>query len=147
METGQQFVCDSLRWLSQAVAEIEKFLSLRLSATQCESVRLSATHCDSLQLDLPRFAINLTPNTRKMALFNEKSMVFLDVVHNFDCVYNRFSKDFKNEFKKYNCWITIGEKFGLSPEEAEKNFETSEQRMAVFVSGFYLIGYQIIVVF
>ena len=57
-----------------------------------------------------------------MALFNEESIQFLDEVHKFDCLYNKFSKDFKNKFKKYNCWIKIGEKFGLSPEEAEKKF-------------------------
>ena len=59
---------------------------------------------------------------KKMALFNEESIQFLDEVHKFDCLYNKFSKDFKNKFKKYNCWIKIGEKFGLSPEEAEKKF-------------------------
>ena len=58
----------------------------------------------------------------KMALFNEDSILFLDEVHKFDCLYNKFTKDFKNKFKKYNCWIKIGDKFGLSPEEAEKKF-------------------------
>ena len=57
-----------------------------------------------------------------MALFNEESIRFLDEVHKFDCIYKKFSKDFKNRFKKYNCWIKIGEKCGLSPEEAEKKF-------------------------
>ena len=32
--------CDSLRSLSQAVAEIENFLSLRLTATRCDPLRL-----------------------------------------------------------------------------------------------------------
>ena len=32
---------------------------------------------------------------KKMALFNEESMQFLDEVHKFDCLYNKFSKDFK----------------------------------------------------
>ena len=36
--------CDSLRWLSQAVAEIEKkFLSLRLIAICCDPLRLMET--------------------------------------------------------------------------------------------------------
>ena len=61
-------------------------------------------------------------NRKKMALFNEESIQFLDEVHKFDCLYNKFSKDIKNKFKKYNCWIKIGDKFGLSPEEAEKKF-------------------------
>ena len=55
-----------------------------------------------------------------MALFNTESMVFLDVVHNFDCVYNKFSKDFKNKFKKYNCWIKIGESLGFLLKKHKK---------------------------
>eukprot|EP00795_Rhopilema_esculentum_P016693 gene16693-8140_t len=57
-----------------------------------------------------------------MALFNEENILFLDEVHRYDCLFNKFNKDFKNKFKKYNCWIIIGEKFGVSPEEAEKKF-------------------------
>eukprot|EP00795_Rhopilema_esculentum_P015522 gene15522-6785_t len=57
-----------------------------------------------------------------MALFNEENILFLDEVHRYDCLFNKFNKDFKNKFKKYNCWIKIEEKFGVSPEEAEKKF-------------------------
>ena len=49
-------LCDSLRSLSQAVAEIENFLSLRLTATRCDPLRLmeTAVHnfCNSLRYQL-----------------------------------------------------------------------------------------------
>ena len=45
--------CDSLRSLSQAVAEIGNFLSLRLTATRCDPLRLMETtvqnFCNSLR--------------------------------------------------------------------------------------------------
>ena len=45
--------CDSLRSLSQAVAEIKNFLSLRLTATRCDPLRLMETtvhnFCNSLR--------------------------------------------------------------------------------------------------
>ena len=67
-----------------------------------------------------------------MATFNEESMAFLEEIRKYDCLYNRFNKDFKNKFQKYNCWIKVGEKYDMTPEDCEKKFRnlrTSYGRM------------------
>lgn len=57
-----------------------------------------------------------------MALINEESLPFLEDVQRYDCLYNKFSKDYRNKFKKLNCWVKIGEKYGITAEEAEKKY-------------------------
>ena len=34
-----------------------------------------------------------------------------------------YSKEFKNKYKKKNCWRNLGEKFNMEPAEAEAIFE------------------------
>ena len=48
---------------------------------------------------------------------------FMEEVQKYNCIYNKYSKDFKNKFIKINCWKKIGEKFCISPEEAEKKYK------------------------
>ena len=39
------------------------------------------------------------------------------------CLYNKYSRDIKNKFKKHNCWVEIAAKFDITPEAAEKRFK------------------------
>ena len=49
--------------------------------------------------------------------------VFLEEVQKYPCLYNKFCKEYKDKYIKINCWRKIGEKFSLTPEEAEKKFK------------------------
>ena len=55
----------------------------------------------------------------------ETDIVFLEEIQKYDCLYNKFSKDYKSKYKKLNCWSKIGEKFDVDPAEAG----TSVQRI------------------
>ena len=49
----------------------------------------------------------------------EKAIVmalFMEEVQKYDCLYIKFSKEYRDKYKKINCWKTIGEKFDLFPE-------------------------------
>ena len=37
-------------------------------------------------------------------------------VQKYDRLYNKFSKEYREKYKKINGWKAIGEKFDLSPE-------------------------------
>ena len=41
---------------------------------------------------------------------------FMEEVQKYDCLYIKFSKEYRDKYKKINCWKTIGEKFDLFPE-------------------------------
>ena len=50
----------------------------------------------------------------------EKAIVmalFMEEVQKYDCLYIKFSKEYRDKCKKINCWKTIGEKFDLFPEQ------------------------------
>ena len=47
---------------------------------------------------------------------------FMEEVAQYQCVYRRNSKYFKDKNKKANYWEKIGEKFNLSPAEADVKF-------------------------
>ena len=56
---------------------------------------------------------------------------FMDELQKYDCLYNKFSRDFKDKYKKMNCWKSLGEKFNVEPQEAEaifKNIRTAYGR-------------------
>lgn len=53
----------------------------------------------------------------------ERTADFTEEVQKYDCLYNKFSKDYKNKYTKMNCWAKIAEKFDMSAEEAEKKFK------------------------
>ena len=59
----------------------------------------------------------------KMAFATEENLAFLEEVQKYDCIYNKCSRDFKNKFKKYNCWVQIATKFDTTPEAADKRFK------------------------
>ena len=40
----------------------------------------------------------------------------MEEVQKYDPLYNKFSKEYRDKYKKINCWKAIGEKFDLSPE-------------------------------
>ena len=48
---------------------------------------------------------------------------FMEEIQRYDCLYNKFSKDYKNRRTRENAWEAIGQKFGLSAEEAEKKYK------------------------
>lgn len=56
---------------------------------------------------------------------------FMEEVQRYECIYNKFSKDYKNKQVRENCWTKLAEKFGYTAEEAErryKNLRTSYGR-------------------
>ena len=48
---------------------------------------------------------------------------FMEEIQRYECLYNKFSKDYKNRRTRENAWETIGQKFGLTAEEAEKKYK------------------------
>ena len=46
----------------------------------------------------------------------------MEEIQRYECLYNKFSKDYKNRRTRENAWETIGQKFGLTAEEAEKKY-------------------------
>lgn len=47
---------------------------------------------------------------------------FMTEVQKYPIIYDKFSKEFKNNDMKKNAWILISEKFDISTEEAEKKY-------------------------
>ena len=57
----------------------------------------------------------------KMASGGEVNVVFfMEEVQKYDCLYNKYSKSYKDKYIKINCWTKIGEKFDMSAADAEK---------------------------
>ena len=57
----------------------------------------------------------------KMASGREVNVVFfMEEVQKYDCLYNKYSKSYKDKYIKINCWTKIGEKFDMSAADAEK---------------------------
>ena len=46
----------------------------------------------------------------------------MEEIQKFDCLYNKYSKDFKDKTKKTNSWAKVAEKLKITPTEAEKRF-------------------------
>ena len=53
--------------------------------------------------------------------FNQNE--FLAEVQKYECIYNKYCKDFKDKYKKINCWEKIGRLFCLTAQEAETKFK------------------------
>ena len=47
---------------------------------------------------------------------------FMEEIRKYDCLFNRFSKEFKDKFKEINAWSKVSEVFSISPAAAEKRF-------------------------
>ena len=61
-------------------------------------------------------------NFGKMASAAENAR-FMEEMQKYDCIYNKFSKDFKDLHIKMNCWKKIAEKFKISITEAQNKFK------------------------
>ena len=48
---------------------------------------------------------------------------FMEEVQKYDCLYNKYSKSYKDRYIKINCWTKIGEKFDMSAADAEEKIE------------------------
>ena len=60
----------------------------------------------------------------KMASGGEVNVVFfMEEVQKYDCLYNKYSKSYKDKYIKINCWTKIGEKVNMSAADAEKKIE------------------------
>ena len=58
-------------------------------------------------------------------------MRFMGDLQHYDCLYNKFSLDFKDKYKKMNCWAALVEKHNIGLHEAEmvlKNIRTAYER-------------------
>ena len=47
----------------------------------------------------------------------------MEEIQKYDCIYNKFSKDYKNRRTRENAWAKIAEKFGLTSADAEKKYK------------------------
>ena len=47
----------------------------------------------------------------------------MEEVQKYECIYNKFSNDYKNEYISLNSWKAIAEKFGLDAPEAERSYK------------------------
>ena len=51
------------------------------------------------------------------------SSLFMEEVQIYECLYNKFCRDYKNKFIRLNCWKKIAEKFNIDAAEAEKKYK------------------------
>ena len=51
---------------------------------------------------------------------------FMEVVQQYDCLYNRFSRDYKNKSMEVNCWTAIGENFDMSAGNDDKKYKNTK---------------------
>ena len=55
----------------------------------------------------------------------------MEEIRKYKCLYDRFSKEYKDKYKKINAWIAVSNKFGLTPSTVEtrlKNIRTAYRR-------------------
>ena len=45
----------------------------------------------------------------------------------YDCLYNKYSREFRDKYKKMNSWTKNGTKFGITAKEGENFQETCVQ--------------------
>ena len=49
---------------------------------------------------------------------------FMDELHCYESLNNKFSKGCKNKHVRDNCWLAMGKKFNTTAEEAEKKYKS-----------------------
>ena len=49
---------------------------------------------------------------------------FMEELQRYECLYIKFSKDYKAKQVRDNCWKALGEKFKLTVEEAERKYKS-----------------------
>ena len=54
---------------------------------------------------------------------SNNTSTFMEEIQRYDCLYKKILKDYKNRRTRENAWETIGQKFGLTAEEAEKKYK------------------------
>ena len=50
---------------------------------------------------------------------------FMEEIQQYECLYNKFSKNFKKRDMKENCWGKIAEKFAITKLEAQNKFKNT----------------------
>jgi len=73
----------------------------------------------------------------KMAatMSNKKSLdlaLFMEEVQKYDCLYNKFSTEYRDKHKKNNCWKAIGKNSTWVLKKKKKKLKTQEQAMGDF---------------
>ena len=53
---------------------------------------------------------------------SEPDAILMSEVQIYDCLFNIYSRDFKEKYKKIHYWQKVGDAVGLTPESAEKSF-------------------------
>jgi hypothetical protein len=48
--------------------------------------------------------------------------VFMAEIQNHECLYNKFSREYRNKELRNECWRAVAEKFDMTPMAAEKKF-------------------------
>ena len=124
---------------SDSSDKYEKFLSRRLSRQQRRCILLMETtenfSSDGSDKNASQSIFHtvktsgsatrhfLAPSS-KFASSGEVNVVFLmEEVQKYDCIYNKYSKSYKDKYIKMNCWAKIGEKFNISAADAKKKFK------------------------
>uniref|UniRef100_A0A1X7VAV1 MADF domain-containing protein n=1 Tax=Amphimedon queenslandica TaxID=400682 RepID=A0A1X7VAV1_AMPQE len=52
------------------------------------------------------------------------SQEYMEEIQKYTVLYDKFSRDFKDKYKKQNAWSAIATTFGVTPEEAEKRYKS-----------------------
>ena len=45
--------------------------------------------------------------------------IFIEEIQKYVCLYDKYSRDFKDRNMKVNCWEKVASKFDLTPQQAE----------------------------
>ena len=121
-----------------AIAWIARVLSGRLVADRgdCERFysdagrrwkRSKLSHGASIS---SRTLHGLTTNMAAItAKFNQA--LFMEEVQRYECIYDKFSKDYKNKSIRLNSWKAIGEKFCLDAPRQREDIKTAALRTDV----------------
>ena len=65
-----------------------------------------------------------------MASFSTEE--FMEEIHKYECLYNRYCKEYKDKFKQLNSWKAVSNKFGLEPSTAEAKFKNVRTAYGLF---------------
>ena len=116
-----------------AIAWITRVLSGRLVADQGDRERFYENYSDAgrrWKRSKLSHGASISPTTlhgltSKMAATTAKfnQALFMEEVQRYECIYDKFSKDYKNKYIRLNSWKAIGEKFGLDAPEAERRYK------------------------
>ena len=63
---------------------------------------------------------------------------FMEEIQQYECLYNKFSKHFKNRDMKENCWGKIAEKFAISKLEAQNKLKNTRLKSTPLICGCHL---------